>query len=112
MKKINTEKIVNIARMIGTRVGATFMNVPIACKRAYIKLQLVSDRSFLRDAEEDVEKLTKESESRHKRLGRQDFNNIVTMEIDSRMILAMDERKKYQKKIEEKEASLSFLSYK
>jgi len=112
MKKLNIQKIMNTIRFIGTRTIAMFLNIPIALRRAVIKIHLASDRAFLRDAQEDVESFSTESKTRHKRMGRQEYTNVLTMEIDSRMILAMDELKEIKKRIAEKEAKLSNLSYK
>lgn len=104
--------IAHMTKTTGFRIWCAFRNIPIAFRRAGIKLSIYVERGFLKDAEQDVESFTTESIARHKRQGRQDYNNVVTMEIDSRMIRAMDELKKLRKSQDEKEEKLSKLSYK
>jgi hypothetical protein len=100
---------------VAKTVAYVLKNLPhnsiTAVKRLPVKVQLWSDRSFLRDAEEDMVNLQAESEARRSRLGRQDYTRVATMEIDSKMILAMDEVKKMRAKVMEKEEQLSSLSY-
>lgn len=112
---MNITHIHHIARILSLtckRSIAFFKNIPIAIKRTGLKISISSDKAFLRDIEEDVERLTDESNSRHKHHSRQEYGRVFTTEIDSRMVKGMTELKELKQKIEDKEENLSNLSYK
>lgn len=106
------QNIAHIIRLVRQRTVAFVQNISIFFKRAELKVRIASDKAFLRDAEEDVAKLTAESNSRHQDGSRQDYDRVLTMELDSRMVKAMTELKELKQKVQDMEKKLSSLSYK
>lgn len=88
------------------------INAPIFARRTAMRVGIANARALVKDCEFEAGRLVRESDIRHERLGRRQFNKVRTMEIDGRMILAMDKMKKAQQSLSEKSEKLLSTSYK
>ena len=85
-------------------------DIPNAFRRAFLRVSIAYMKSFLKDHEADVKLFSEERKKRTGRKGRQDFQNVNTMEIDSRLVKAMDDYKKEKQAIVLKEEKLRNLT--